>query len=85
MQVSGDRRIFGFIELQVGSLPVRIPVQLALPSADDDESLPLAQFEADGDSYAISVRADPSTPGVQQAVREAAEKALTHLSHKLLN
>lgn len=63
---------------------MKIPVRSAAPGADD-ASLPLAKFEVDGDSYAISVRGDPSVPGVEQAVREAAEEALTHLSRKLLN
>jgi hypothetical protein len=85
MQASAGRRVFGFIELQVGSLPVKIPVRSAAPVAGDDQSLPLAQFEVDGDSCAISIRVEPSVPGVEQAVREAAEQALVHLSHKLLN
>jgi hypothetical protein len=85
MQTSAGRRVFGFIELQVGSLPVKIPVRSAVPGADDDRSLPLAQFEVDGDSCAISIRAEPSVPGVEQAVREAADQAVVHLSRKLLN
>jgi hypothetical protein len=85
MQTSAGRRVLGFIELQVGSLPVKIPVRLAEPGIQGDRSLPLAQFEVEGDSCAISVRAEPSAPGVEQAVREAAEQAVLHLSRKLLN
>jgi hypothetical protein len=85
MQALPGRRVLGFIELQVGSLPVKVPVQAAAPSADDDRSLPLAQFEVQGDSCAISVRAEPSAPGVEQAVRQAADQAIVHLSRKLLN
>jgi hypothetical protein len=85
MQTSAGRRVFGFIELQVGSLPVKIPVRAAAQGTEGDRSLPLAQFEVEGDSCAIAVRAEPSTPGVEQAVREAAEQAVVHLSRKLLN
>jgi hypothetical protein len=85
MQASAGRKVLGFIELQVGSLPVKVAVRSAAAGTANDSSLPLAQFEVEGDSCVISVRAEPSTPGVEQAVREAAEQALVHLSHKLLN
>jgi hypothetical protein len=85
MQARLDKRVLGFIQLQVGSLPVKIPLRSAERPADGDSAGPLAQFEVEGNSCAISVREDPSFPGVEQAVREAADKAVVHLSHKLLN
>jgi hypothetical protein len=85
MHASTDRRVFGFIELQVGSVPVKIPVRSAAPQADGAPAAPLAQLEVEGNSCAISVREDPSFPGVEQAVREVAEQAMVHLRHKLLN
>lgn len=69
----------------MGSLPVKIPVRSAEPPAAGDSVRPLAQLEIEGNSCAISVQGDPSVPGVELAVREAAEKAVVLLSRKLLN
>jgi hypothetical protein len=74
-------QIVGFMELQVGSLAVKVPIRTAEPTP----SLPLASFEVEGDSYAILIRGDSSSKAVERAMGEAAKQALVHLSRKLLN
>jgi hypothetical protein len=73
--------LVGFVELQIGSLAVNVPIRAAEPAA----ALPLASFEIEGDSYAILIRGDSSSKAVEQAMGEAAKQAVTHLSRKLLN
>ena len=74
-------KIVGFMELQVGSLAVQVPIRTAEPAP----SLPLASFEVDGESYAILIRGDSSSKAVERAMGEAAKQAMAHLSRKLLN
>ncbi len=86
MQASPGRDLLGFIELEVGSVPVRkVRIPLRSAASRGDQSQPLAAFEKDGDWFSIFVRGDPSTPSVEKAVEEAAQQALVHLSRKLLN
>jgi hypothetical protein len=74
-------QIVGFMELQVGSLAVQVPIRAAEPLP----TLPLASFEVEGDSYAILIRGDSSSKAVERAMGEAAREAVLHLSRKLLN
>jgi hypothetical protein len=82
-----DNALLGFIELQVGSQAVKVPVRAAKPHTAGDPTIPLASFATEGNAYAIYVRrgSDTSSPVVEKAVEEAAEEALVHLSRKLLN
>lgn len=73
--------LVGFMELQVGSLAVQVPIRSAEPAA----SLPLASFEVEGDACVILIRGDSSSKAVERAMGEAAKQALAHLSRKLLN
>jgi hypothetical protein len=81
MQAQTKTQIVGFMELQVGSLAVQVPIRAAEPTP----SLPLASFEVEGDSYAIFIRGDSSSKAVERAMGEAAKQAMVHLSRKLLN
>ncbi len=81
MQSQTKTQIVGFMELQVGSLAVQVPIRAAEPTP----ALPLASFEVDGDSYAILIRGDSSSKAVERAMGEAAKQAVVHLSRKLLN
>ena len=85
MQRQTENALLGFIEVQVGSQAVKVPVRASDPEADP--TAPLAKFAVDGHAYAIFVRngSDTTSPLVEQAVEEAAEVALVHLSRKLLN
>ncbi|MFT3766664.1 MAG: hypothetical protein QM820_14290 [Minicystis sp.] len=73
--------LVGFMELQVGSLAVQVPIRAAEPGP----TLPLASFEVEGEACAILIRGDSSSKAVERAMGEAAKQAVTHLSRKLLN
>jgi len=73
--------LVGFMELQVGSLAVQVPIRASEP----EPALPLASFEVEGDKCAILVRGDTASKAVERAMGEAAKLAVSHLSRKLLN
>jgi hypothetical protein len=75
------KQIVGFMQVQVGSLAVQVPIRTAEPGP----ALPLASFEVEGESYAITIRGDSSSKAVERAMGEAARQAVAHLSRKLLN
>lgn len=81
MQTLTKTELVGFMELQVGSLAVQVPIRAAEPGP----SLPLASFEVEGDACAILIRGDSSSKAVERAMGEAAKQAVVHLSRKLLN
>ncbi len=85
MQSMTKNELVGFVELQVGSLAVQVPIRHAEVEEQADAALPLAFFQAEGDSCAILIRGDSSSRGMERAVTEAAKQALVHLSRKLLN
>ena len=84
MQSISEAELVGFLELQVGSLAVKVPVRSA-GSAEEERAMPLASFETEGNSFAILVRGDTSSKAVERAMRDAAQEAVRHLSRKLLN
>jgi len=88
MQAQAKTQIVGFMELQVGSIAVQVPIR-AVGSPDavptDAAKLPLASFEVEGENYAILIRGDSSSKAVERAMGDAAQQALLHLSKKLLN
>jgi len=84
MQTLPETKLVGYIELEVGSLEVQVPIRAADPEADGAKP-PLASFVTEGDAYAIVVRGDSSSSAVEGAVRVAAQEAVRHLSRKLLN
>lgn len=81
MQTLTKTELVGFMELQVGSLAVQVPIR----SADPVPSLPLVSFEVEGDACAILIRGESSSKAVEKAMGEAAKQAVVHLSRKLLN
>jgi hypothetical protein len=83
MQSLSQAALLGYVELQVGSRAVKVPIRAAEPGADVDG--PVASFAVEGDSCAIVVRGDPQKAVVESAVASAARQALRHLSAKLLN
>lgn len=86
MQTLAKTELVGFVELQVGSLAVQVPIRHAKPEEmGNPATVPLASFETEGESYAILIRGDSSSRAVERAVTEAAKQALVHLSRKLLN
>jgi hypothetical protein len=93
MQAETKTQIVGFMELQVGSIAVQVPIRSAAPVGEEpttvgrrtDGPLPLASFEVEGDDYAILIRGDSSSKAVERAMGDAAKQAMAHLSRKLLN
>ncbi len=81
MQTTTKTELVGFMELQVGSLAVEVPIRAAEPQA----AMPLASFEVEGDAYAIFIRGEQGSKAVEVAMGEAAKQAVVHLSRKLLN
>jgi hypothetical protein len=81
MQTLAKTDLVGFMELQVGSLAVQVPIRSAEPAP----TLPLASFEVEGNTCAILVRGDTASKAVERAMGEAARQAMMHLSRKLLN
>lgn len=82
MQMFTNRNPMGYVELQVGSLKVKVPIRAA---QQDGSTEPLATFETEGNAFAILVRGDVSSKPVERAMKEAAHEAIRHLSRKLLN
>jgi hypothetical protein len=81
MQSQTKTELVGFMELQVGSLAVQVPIR----TADPAPTLPLASFQVEGETCAILIRGDSSSKAVERAMGEAAREAVAHLSRKLLN
>lgn len=81
MQTLTKTDLVGFMELQVGSLAVQVPIR----SAEPTPTLPLASFEVEGNTCAILIRGDTASKAVERAMGEAARQAMAHLSRKLLN
>jgi hypothetical protein len=77
-----DRKVLGYIELEVGSFAVKVPLCEAGPGYDHSR---LAVLEADGRDCAIVVHGATRSEAGERAIREAAEQAVRHLSRKLLN
>jgi len=84
MQAQSKSALLGFVELQVGSLAVQVPIRAA-GAEEEIEGLPLASLSTEGKSCVIVVRGDASSAHVERAVRETAREAVRHLSRKLLN
>lgn len=82
MQMLSNKDVVGYVELQVGSLKVEVPIRAARQGSATG---PLAKFEAEGNNFAILVHGDVSSKPVERAMKEAANEAVRHLSRKLLN
>ena len=76
-------KILGYVELKVGTLDVEVPIRAR--EVVNQQNAPLAMFEVEGDAYAIVVSSDSRSQNMREAVEQAAEDALRHLSRKLLN
>ena len=85
MQSFSKADLVGFLELQVGSMAVQVPIRHAEPALGSDGPIPLATFEADGSNGTIVIRGDSTSRAVEKAVGEVAKEALAHLSRKLLS
>jgi hypothetical protein len=82
MQTLSQAELLGFVELQVGSLAVQVPIR-ANPT--DENEVPMASFAVDGESCAILIKGNTEAPQMKEAVAQVAQEAVRHLSRKLLN
>jgi hypothetical protein len=78
-------KILGYVELKVGTLDIEVPIRAREAPLPVAAGAPLAMFEVEGDMYAIVVSSDSRSANMREAVEQAAEDALRHLSRKLLN
>ena len=85
METITQAELLGFLELQVGSIAVQVPIRAAEVNSEDAGDTPVASFAVEGDACAILVRNDRAQKLVERAVQEVAEEALKHYSRKLLN
>lgn len=85
MQSLAKTELVGFLELQVGSLAVQVPIRQAEPEDPSVHEVPLATFETEGNAYAILLHGKAPTRVMEQAMGDAAKQAMAHLSRKLLN
>lgn len=76
-----ETELVGFVQLDLGSTSVRVPVR----SAKAEVEQPLASFETEGEVCAIVVRGDTSSKQVEEAMKQAVQDAARHFSRKLLN
>jgi len=76
-----DKELMGYVELQIGSLKVDVPIRATSGASTE----PLARFAMEGDACAILVRGDPSSRQAERAMQVAAREAVRQLSRKLLN
>jgi hypothetical protein len=81
MQSNAIAELVGFVQLQVGSLAVQVPIRAAGPATDQ----PLASFQTEGNAYSIVIRGEKTSKAVEVAMQDAVQDALKHLSKKLLN
>jgi hypothetical protein len=80
-----ERKLLGFLDLDLGAMEVRVPVRAAAPGVDIAPQSDVVSLECDGSTCEIIVHADPSSDVVSDRMREVAKQALRHLSEKLLN
>jgi len=85
MTLNQDRKLLGFVDLDLGRRAVRVPVQAVAPLTDQDIPQPLVSFECEGGLCEILVRGDANSAAVGQALQEVVASAVRHLSAKLLN
>ncbi len=80
-----ERKLLGFLDLDLGAMEVRVPVRAAAPGVDSALESEVVSLECDGSTCEIIVHADPTSEEVSDGMREVAKQALRHLSQKLLN
>ena len=70
MQTLPETKLVGYIELEVGSLEVQVPIRATDTGIDPEGGKsPLASFVTEGEAYAIVVRGDSSSLAVEGRAR----------------
>jgi hypothetical protein len=85
MTIHPERRLLGFVDLDLGHRSIRLPVQGVDPMTEAETNSPLVSLECDGDYYEIIVRGDAELPSVSQSLKDVASEALKLMSGRVLN
>lgn len=85
MFIAPDRKLLGFVDLDLGHRAVRVPVQAVNPLAEDGTRAPLVSLECEGGLCEILVRGDANSEAVGRGLQQVAALALRHFSAKLFN
>ena len=80
-----ERRLLGFVDLDLGHRSIRLPIQGVDPMAETETNSPMVSLECSGDYCEIVVRGDAGTPSVGKSLEDVAAEALKLMSGKLLN
>ncbi len=78
-------RLIGYVQVQVGSQSVALPVQSIHYDRDSDVGLPGGLFQDEKGSFGILVDGDASPEVVKAQIAAAAEEAARRLAKKILN
>lgn len=78
-------RLIGYVQVQVGSEMVALPVQSIHYDRDTDVGLPGGLFQDEGGTLGILVDGDASPEVVKAQIAAAAEEAGRRLAKKILN
>jgi len=85
MIIHPERRLLGFVDLDLGHRSVRLPIQGVDPMTENETNSPMVSLECDGDYCEIVVRGDAESPSVTQSLQDVAAEALKFMSGRILN
>ena len=85
MTIHPERRLLGFVDLDLGHRSIRLPIQGVDPMTESETNSPLVSLECDGDYCEIIVRGDAESPNVNKSLQDVASEALKLMSARLLN
>jgi hypothetical protein len=85
MTIHPERRLLGYVDLNLGHRSIRLPIQGIDPMTETTVSSPLVSLECEGGVCEIVVRGDAQSEGVGRSLQEVALEALRHMSGRLLN
>jgi hypothetical protein len=83
--VESGTRLIGYVQVQVGTQVVAVPVQAVDYDRDTDVGLPGGLFQDEKGAFGILVDGNASPEVVQAQIAAAAEEAGRRLAKKLLN
>jgi len=85
LMVETGTRLIGYVQVQVGTQVVAVPVQAVNYDRDTDVGVPGGLFQDEKGSFGILVDGSASPEVVQAQIATAAEEAARRLAKKLLN
>ncbi len=85
MTILPQRRLLGFVDLDLGHRSVRLPIQEIDPMSEAETSAPLVSLECEDGMCEIVVRGHAESESVSRSLQQVALEALRHMSARLLN